>query len=140
MPNFSISEGFPSGPTTSRIWSPASRQFRKWGGLAGRLHHNVNGAALRIRALDGQRDPFALLVKTQNDELTRLLLSGNSGSFHDETLDSRRNKGSVNDLEQGHPARSLRVIVPSFVRGGGDGGHFKLRLKSPISGDGPVTF
>jgi hypothetical protein len=53
------------------------------------LHDDVDGAALRIRVLDGHQNAFAFFVNAQDDKLPGLLLPGNPRRFDDETFDAR---------------------------------------------------
>ncbi len=64
-----------------------------------RLHHDADGAALRIGILDGDRNPLAFLVNTKDDELSRFLFAGDAGSFQDEPFNARGDELCVNDLE-----------------------------------------
>ncbi len=83
--------------------SPGFQQIQQVSSFAGRLHDQIDCAALRIGAFDGKRNALAVLVEPQNDELSRLLFTGDAGSFDDESFDAWCNEFRVNDLEHRTP-------------------------------------
>ena len=111
VPKFSISDGLPSGPTISRMLSPVSSELRRCGGLADRLHDDVDRAFFRVGAFDGERNTLAFFVDPDDDELPRTLLACDAGRFDDETLDSRGDKLGVDDFEHGELRRNPSCIV-----------------------------
>jgi hypothetical protein len=72
-------------------------------GLADRLHHDIDRTARRVRLLDGKRDPLALLIYPQDDELPWFLFTRDAWRLNDKPLDARRNELSVQDFEHGSP-------------------------------------
>jgi len=58
--------------------------------LPRRLHYDVDRPLLRIRVLDRYRNPLALFVNPQNDELSRPLLPRNARRFNHKPLDTWR--------------------------------------------------
>jgi len=68
-----------------------------------RLHDQVNRAAVGIGTFDGQGNPFAMLVKTHDDGLSRLVLAGDAWSVDEEAFDSWCDKFRVNDFEHSEP-------------------------------------
>src|SRR5215472_16375447 len=103
-------------------------------GFSDRLDDDVDGSAGWIRTLDSQWDAFAMFAQAQDDKLARSLFSGDAWCFNDKPFNSRSDKSSVYDLEQGHPAsayvslsRSLSGGAVTRVTGGGEGDHHALR-------------
>src|SRR6202030_3256435 len=64
---------------------------------------------LWIRVLDGNRNPLALLINPQDDELPRLPLARNAGRFDDEAFDPRRKKLCMDDFE--HCPSATRKLI-----------------------------
>ena len=75
-----------------------------------------------------------MLTEAHDEELARSVFAGDPWGFNDEPFDSRGDKSSVYDLEQGHPAsayvslsRSLSAGAVTRVTAGGEGHHHDLR-------------
>jgi hypothetical protein len=83
---------------------PGFQQIQQVSRLARRLHDEINCAALRIGAFDGEGNALAVLVETQNDELSRFLFAGDAWGFDDETFYGWCDEFRVNDLEHRAPA------------------------------------
>src|SRR5581483_434854 len=77
----------------------AFKRVQKVSSLADRLNNNVDSPLVRIRSLDGERNPLAFFIDANDNELTRALLAGNSWSLDYETLDSGGNELRVDDFE-----------------------------------------
>ena len=84
-------------------------RIQQVGGLPGRLHHDVDGALLRTRVLDGDRNPLALLINPQDDELPRLLLARDAGRFDNKAFDPRRKKLCMDDFEHRRSIRRMNA-------------------------------
>src|SRR5579864_2292986 len=63
------------------------------------LDDDVNGAAVGVRVLNGDRDAFALFIDAKDDELAGLLFAGDARRFDDEAFDTRRKEFGVNDFK-----------------------------------------
>ena len=76
-------------------------RVEKIGGLADRLHDNVDRAFFRVGALDGERNALACVVDPDDDELPRPLLARDARRFDGKALDSRGDELSMDDFEHG---------------------------------------
>ena len=127
VPNRSISEGLPSGPTTSRIASPASSVF-SWLVVLPIAWTTMVIVPRRDRSRDGQRDPLAVLVEADDDELPAFRVLAIRGASISNCLtwgaeplglddekhrahlsNMSRRKGQVLQRFPGHPVGLLRT-------------------------------
>jgi hypothetical protein len=83
------------------------------------LDHDADGAAFRIRVLDGDRNPLAFFIDTKNHELAGLLFAGDARSFQDEAFDTGGEELCMNDLE--HERSGLKNDILIVGGGGGSG-------------------
>ena len=117
VPNFSISDGLPERTNDVEDGVARLQHAEQHGGLADGLHDDGDGPGLGIGVRYGERDAFAGVVQTDDDELARALFFRDTRRLDFEQFDASRQRASCDNREHRIPPPLILLSCDPTVCG-----------------------